>query len=438
MLHHQSRRESDDQVIVLVGRFEQILRAGDSVAAELLTEEALDAGLAPEVIQSLIIAPAMVRDGDAWERGEVGVADEHLATSISQHCLVRLFESMTATRRRLPSTEIVLLAAVEGQHHVLGLRMIADVLESFGHPVLFLGADVPVASLRSFAKERQPAVAGLGFGINSELSCLADSILALHEVSPDTRIMLGGRSIPAGFRSAYRFVENSMDVRLAVDELLAGPPQSAPRIVELLRSDGSVTSPGHEHPGESDLVAERMSRATDHAVELARQHVRQSQAYRELAFRDPLTGMANRRAFEDELVSVTEKAGPNAAVMMIDVDTFKAVNDTQGHDAGDELLRVIATMISGSVRPSDVAARLGGDEFAILLPETTVEVACAIAERMRASVDNDSLLPVSLSIGIAPLANDSRVALLAADTALYKAKAAGRNRVMASTETAIA
>jgi len=180
-----------------------------------------------------------------------------------------------------------------------------------------------------------------------------------------------------------------------------------------------------------------MSRATDHAVELARQHVRQSQAYRELAFHDPLTGMANRRAFEDELVSVTEKNGPDAAVMMIDVDKFKAVNDTQGHDAGDELLRAIATLISGSVRPSDVAARLGGDEFAILLPATTIEVACAIGERMRAAVDADSLLPVTLSIGVAPLANDSRVALLAADTALYKAKAAGRNCVMASTHTEI-
>ena len=431
------RRESDGAITMLASRFEQILRVGDGVAAELLTAEALGGGVAPEVIQSLVITPAMVRIGEMWERGELGVADEHLATSISQHALVRLFESMTAKRRRLPSAETVLLAAVEGQHHVLGLKMTADVLESFGHPILYLGADVPVASLRAFALEHQPALAGLGFGITSNVSCLADSIWALHEVSPDTRIMLGGRSIPADFRSAYRYVESSMDVRLAVEELLAGPPQPVPRIVELLRSDSSLPSWGQEHPGEIDPVAERMSRATEQAVELAREHFRRSQAYRELAFRDPLTGMANRRAFEDELASVIEEGGAEAAVMMIDVDGFKTVNDTRGHDAGDELLRAIAMAISDSVRPSDVAARVGGDEFAILLPATTIELACEIGERVRAAVADSSLLPVSLSIGIAPLAKDSRVALLAADTALYKAKGAGRNCVMASTETKI-
>lgn len=184
-------------------------------------------------------------------------------------------------------------------------------------------------------------------------------------------------------------------------------------------------------------MAQRMSLATEQAVDLAREHVRRSQAYRELAFRDPLTGMANRRAFEDELVSVTHQGSADAAVMMIDVDKFKTVNDTRGHDAGDELLRAIARAISDSVRPSDVAARVGGDEFAILLPATTIELACEIGERVRAAVDDSSLLPVSLSIGVAPLAKDSRVALLAADTALYKAKAAGRNCVMASSETTI-
>lgn len=422
---------------MLAGRFEQILRVGDGIAAEVLTAEALDGGVAPEVIQSLVITPAMVRIGEMWERGQVGVADEHLATSISQHALIRLFESMTAKRRRLRSAETVLLAAVEGQHHVLGLRMVADVLESFGHRILYLGADVPVASLRAFALEHQPALAGLGFGITSDVSCLADSVWALHEVSPDTRIMLGGRSVPADFRSAYRYVESSMDVRLAVEELLAEPPQPVPRIVELLRSDSSLPARGQEHPGEIDPLAERMSLATEQAVELAREHFRRSQAYRELAYRDPLTGMANRRAFEDELGSVAQNCGADAAVMMIDVDKFKTVNDTRGHDAGDELLRAIAEAISDSVRPSDVAARVGGDEFAILLPATTIELACEIGERVRAAVADSALLPVSLSIGIAPLAKDSRVALLAADTALYKAKAAGRNCVMASTQTKI-
>lgn len=422
---------------MLAGRFERILRAGDGTAAERLIGEALDAGVAPEVIQSFVITPAMVRIGEMWEMGELGVADEHLATSISQHALIPLLESMTATRRRLRSGDTVMLAAVEGQHHVLGLRMIADVLESYGHRVLYLGADVPVDSLRAFASKHQPAVAGLGYGITSDVSCLADSIWALHEVSPDTRIMLGGRSVPVEFRSAYRYVASSLAVRSAVVELLAQPPQLFPRVVELLRSDGSLTSWDDEHPGEIDTVAERMALATQQAVELAREHFRRSQAYRELAFRDPLTDLANRRAFEDELSSSTCNGGGDAAVMMIDVDEFKTVNDTRGHDGGDELLRAIAEAISDSVRPGDFAARVGGDEFAILLPATTIELACEIGERVRAAVADSSAFPVSLSIGIAPLAKDSRVALLAADTALYKAKAAGRNCVMASTQTTV-
>ncbi len=432
------RRESDDQISALADRFEQILRAGDGVGAELLTAEAIDAGVAPEVIQSLVITPAMVRVGELWERGQLGVADEHLATAICQHALLKLFESMSDARRRLPSAETILLAAVEGQHHVLGLKMCADVLESYGHPILYLGADVPVASLRAFALKTQPALAGLGFGITSNVSCLADSIWALHEVSPNTRILLGGRSIPAEFRSTYRYVENSIDVRQTVKELLEGPPQPLPRIVEVLRSNISLVSWDVEHPGEIDPVAERMSLATEQAVDLAREHFRRSQAYRELAFRDPLTGLANRRAFADELDSVTHKGGAHAAVMMIDVDNFKTVNDTRGHDAGDELLRAIAETISESLRPNDVAARMGGDEFAILLPATTIERACEIAERVRAAVADSSSLPVSLSIGVSPLAKDSRVAVLAADTALYRAKAAGRNCVMASSQTKIA
>ncbi len=431
------RRASDDGIGVLAGRFEQVLRAGDGAAAELLIGEALDAGVTPEVVQSFVITPAMVRIGEMWELGEVGVADEHLATSISQHALIRLFESMATGRRRLRSADSVLLAAVEGQHHVLGLRMIADVLESYGHRVLYLGADVPVSSLRDFALEHQPAVAGLGFGIESDISCLADSIWALHEVSPDTRIMLGGRSVPAEFRSVYRYVADSLTVHPAVVDLLAQPPQPLPRIVELLRSDGSLPSWDNEHPGEIDTVAERMALATEQAVELAREHFRRSQAYRELAFRDPLTDLANRRAFEDELSSTSTNGGAGAAVMMIDVDNFKTVNDTRGHDGGDELLRAIAEAISDSVRPGDLAARVGGDEFAILLPATPIELACEIGERVRAAVADSSALPVSLSIGIAPLVDDSRVALLAADTALYKAKAAGRNCVMTSTQTTV-
>jgi diguanylate cyclase (GGDEF)-like protein len=315
--------------------------------------------------------------------------------------------------------------------------MVADVLESARYVVFYLGADVPVGSLRDFARLHQPAVVGLTVGIAADVSRVADSIAALHEVPADIRIMLGGRSVPKSLKSAYRYVGSSMEVVAAVEQLVAGPPQQLAPAVGTLGSGGGVAPQPHSPAGKTGSVAERMAKAGELSIELARSHFRRSQAYRELAFRDPLTDLANRRAFEDELVSVTSRRDASAAVLMIDVDKFKAVNDERGHHEGDQLLRAIALAITATVRPGDVAARVGGDEFAVLLPETTLSEACVIGERIRGAVADSAVLPVSLSVGVAPLSQDSRIALLAADTALSKAKAAGRNRVVATADLAI-
>jgi diguanylate cyclase (GGDEF)-like protein len=425
----QRRRESEARIAAFAARFGAALRLGDGIAADHLIQEALAADVSPEVIQSFVIAPAMAGIGDLWQRGQVGIADERLATSICQRALGRLAESMAGGRGRTPSGGTVLLAAVEGQHHVLGLQMIADVLESVGYEVLNLGADVPVASLRAFALERRPAVAGLGFGISSNIRCLADSIWALHEVSPDTRIMLGGRAVPMDLRSAYPYIASSTEVHSTVQALLAAPAQPLPRLVTLLRADTNPAPLDEEEPGESEAIAEWLESGDDQMVDLTREQFRRSRAYRELAFRDPLTDLVNRRGFEDELRAVTRLGAAAAAVMMIDVDRFKRVNDTRGHDVGDTMLRAIAHAISDGVRPGDTAARVGGDEFAVLLPSTTIERATEIGERIRAAIDRDPALPVTISIGIAALADNSRATLLAADTALYEAKATGRNRI---------
>ena len=107
-------------------------------------------------------------------------------------------------------------AAVEGQHHVLGLRMIADVMEGAGFDVLYPGADVPVDALRRFAGEHGPSITGLGFAISVGVGVLAESIQAVHEACPGTQIMLGGRAVPAGLVEAgYTRVDNSMEVLFA-------------------------------------------------------------------------------------------------------------------------------------------------------------------------------------------------------------------------------
>ncbi|MDX6316678.1 MAG: MerR family transcriptional regulator, light-induced transcriptional regulator, partial [Nocardioidaceae bacterium] len=184
---------SELTIRTLAWRFEEVLRLGDGTEAETVVDDALAGGLAPEAVQSLVIAPAMVRIGELWESRQTGVADEHLATSISSHAMIHLLAKMSVRRTCDRSRETILLAAVEGQHHVLGLRMVADVLESAGYVVYYLGSDVPVASLRDFARLHRPAVVGLAVGIAADVSRVADSIGALNEVSGDIRIMLGGR-----------------------------------------------------------------------------------------------------------------------------------------------------------------------------------------------------------------------------------------------------
>jgi len=115
---------------------------------------------------------------------------------------------------------------------------------------------------------------------------------------------------------------------------------------------------------------------------------------------------------------------------MIDLDGFKPVNDSEGHEAGDRVLALMARAIAGGLREGDFVARFGGDEFAALLPRTDLPEAEALAERLRARVqDAGSDASVTASLGVAMLEDDVRRALLRADMALYEAKNAGRNMV---------
>jgi diguanylate cyclase (GGDEF)-like protein len=117
---------------------------------------------------------------------------------------------------------------------------------------------------------------------------------------------------------------------------------------------------------------------------------------------------------------------------MIDVDEFKQVNDTRGHDTGDQLLRRVGSVITQTIRPEDFAARIGGDEFAAILLGAHLGNASAVADRVRRAIAAKITPAVTVSIGVALLADDARATMLAADSALYEAKVAGRNRVAAT------
>ena len=428
-----SRRESDAAAHPYARRYGDALRVADSAMAGQVVDEALAAGLSASAVQSLVIAPGLVRIGELWAANAATVADEHLATAISQGAMVKLFDRLSIARAR--SRERILLAAVEGQHHTVGLRMVADVLEGAGFDVLYLGGDIPVDALREFAAKQQPAVTGLAFGVGVGVGLLADSIHGICEACPATRIMLGGMAIPPGLVEAgYPQVSSSMEAMVTVERLLREPSRPVPQIVELLRPSHRPSPAGREAYLESDDVAERLATVSEEASEQAREYVRRAGAFKDLAFRDPVTDLGNRRAFDDRLFEQSHRQtqGEAGSLLMIDVDEFKAVNDTHGHAEGDRLLRAIGSAITKAIRDHDFAARVGGDEFAVLLPRTGADDARAIADRIRAAVSASTDLPVTVSIGLAALTVDSRGALLTADAALYEAKGAGKDCVVAS------
>jgi two-component system cell cycle response regulator len=164
----------------------------------------------------------------------------------------------------------------------------------------------------------------------------------------------------------------------------------------------------------------------------------------EMAITDQLTGLHNRRYMArhlDSLISNAQKSNKPLAFLIMDIDHFKAVNDTHGHDIGDEVLREFANRISANIRGIDLACRYGGEEFVVVMPDTDVDFAYTIAERLRKSVETTPIeisrapgaLNVTISIGIAASAggDDNAEKLLhRADQALYRAKREGRNRVI--------
>jgi len=169
---------------------------------------------------------------------------------------------------------------------------------------------------------------------------------------------------------------------------------------------------------------------------------RMEEELRTQAMTDPLTGLPNRRYFyeraDGELARLKRRKSGAAVIIMLDIDFFKRVNDTYGHHVGDEVLKHLAEMVSGSLRRSDCCGRFGGEEFAVLLPEATLEQGEQFAERLREKLANTPAITevgeisYTASFGLTVMTEaEEKVsdALERADQALYRAKAEGRNRV---------
>jgi diguanylate cyclase (GGDEF)-like protein len=216
----------------------------------------------------------------------------------------------------------------------------------------------------------------------------------------------------------------------AVETALDAPASDAESpSVQVEPAVGRVQEVGAQ--SEDETVEWNLSGIAAETADLARDLARQANAYKDLAYTDTLSGLPNRRAFEDRAARLRDFSDAKPlAVLMMDLDGFKQVNDLEGHEAGDRILASMARAIAGGLREGDFVARLGGDEFAALLPRTNLEEAESLAERLRASVqDAGSGASVTSSFGVAMLEDDVRRALLRADVALYEAKNSGRNMV---------
>jgi diguanylate cyclase (GGDEF)-like protein len=168
---------------------------------------------------------------------------------------------------------------------------------------------------------------------------------------------------------------------------------------------------------------------------------RQADCLAELSVTDPLTGLSNARGLFDRLdaeLARSRRYREPLALLSVDLDGLKSINDRYGHRAGDDAIRSVADVIRSELRETDVGARWGGDEFAVLAPSTSRVAAVALAERIRALIPQRSTRwPLSVSVGVATLEPstagegfDSATLMRAADAAMYEAKRSGRDRVV--------
>jgi methanogenic corrinoid protein MtbC1 len=203
--HHNETRE---RVLALAAEFQRAyadaLLRGEPRAAEAVIREAIEADLGEALIDDHVIRPALVLVGDLWADGRITIAEEHLATSISRRVLMLQREAFRVVRQR--SSQRVVLAGAQGEHHVVGLEMAASVILHAGYDVRMLGADLPVVELASVLDGHRPAVVGLTVATPVSAANLPAAFDAVRSISPDTGILVGGRAVDDRSAAAWDVV----------------------------------------------------------------------------------------------------------------------------------------------------------------------------------------------------------------------------------------
>jgi methanogenic corrinoid protein MtbC1 len=195
--HRDETHDREQQLVAELQRtYADAILAGEPRAAETVIREAIEAGLDEATIDDRVIGPALVLVGDLWVEGNISIADEHLATSISLRVMTLQREAFRVARER--ATRRVLLAGAQGEHHVVGLEMAASVILHAGYDVRLLGPDLPVAEIGAAVERHRPAVVGFTTATSLSAVNLPAAIDAVRRVEPDVGIVVGGGGVDAG------------------------------------------------------------------------------------------------------------------------------------------------------------------------------------------------------------------------------------------------
>jgi diguanylate cyclase (GGDEF)-like protein len=273
-------------------------------------------------------------------------------------------------------------------------------------------------------------------GVGADVIGFGDRLAAAESVRRDRpHVVLLEHGLDGEQRALVRDVAGDPEL-LGVAVVLVQPGADVDAIVAALE-DGAVDVWARDGVAPELIARVRTAYRSRQMLDLA---LRRYADLEDLAYRDELTELPNRRGAMrqvDVLLSRARRHGHHLALLLIDADRFKAVNDVHGHAVGDVVLRELAARLRERVRREDVVGRWGGEEFVVALPETTPDGAAAVAESLRAAIARmpiaaDGLeLDVTVSIGVAAWTGGELDDLVArADRALYEAKAAGRDRVV--------
>ena len=256
-------------------------------------------------------------------------------------------------------------------------------------------------------------------------------------------------------RSEYEFFPAAVAERIAVGDRAIFESDQMSVVEEAIPGpDGAVHIWKTYKFGFDDASGTRFLAGLCHDITAEKQALQEVERYhaelrkaneklRELSLTDPLTGCWNRRAFDERLaneLAVCERHGGDLSMLLLDIDNFKRVNDTFGHEAGDQVLCHVAAVLRGTARGTDLVCRYGGEEFAVLLPRTPEQGALLIAERFRMAIEAKwEGCTVTASIGVGHRSverGDAAAMMRRVDEALYKAKSTGKNRVVAASRAA--